>query len=147
MYPERLCRSGCRTGGAGADSHMKVRQRAKQHSLQAFIKIQTKSTGRLFGTHSALRLRRALRSTRTAAKKPAKAKPNTVFKEYFRRYCVGNPRQATVLDCGFLLVSTKIFPQKLLRTQNAVLHFERIVFDFRRLHARFARCRNFMHYL
>ncbi len=43
-------------------------------------KIQAKSAGRLFGTHSALRLRRALRSTRTAAVTLASLAANIKYK-------------------------------------------------------------------
>ena len=93
-------------------------------------KIQASSAGRLFGTHSALRLRRALRSTRTAAKKLTKAKPNTVFKEYFRRYCVGNPRQATACLAVSSLSRQKSFLKNCfaLKTQSCVLSVLRLAF-------------------
>ncbi len=56
-------------------------------------------------------------STRPTAEKLTKAKPNTVFKEYFRRYCVGNPRQKSFLKNCFAL-----------KTQSCVLSVLRLTF-------------------
>ena len=76
------------------------------------------------------RLRRALWGTRPVAKKLTKAKPNTVFKEYFRRYCVGNPRQATACLAVSFLPRQKSFLKNCfaLKTQSCVLSVLRLAF-------------------
>ena len=69
-------------------------------------------------------------STRPTAKKLTKAKPNTVFKEYFRRYCVGNPRQATAFLAVSSLSRQKSFLKNCfaLKTQSCILSVLRLAF-------------------
>ena len=93
-------------------------------------KAQAKSAGRSYGTPFAPRLRRGLWGTRTAAKKPTKAKHNTVSKAYFRRYCVENPRQATACLAVSSLSRQKSFLKNCfaLKTQSCVLSVLRLTF-------------------